>query len=546
MILLGILLALTSSEIIENQLIIKDARGAEATADYALQNEPHTPELLGKAIKAYARAGNEEAMLKAYYEWQGEETERRLLQEEMAWSIIHKGAKGSKPLIRLMSALAAHLSKDARGILLLCDLINDSNALVRGMVAEVAAGTLDEPFRNALLKRLNEEQEWDVRLALIRDLGTMRIEKAKPYLESLISQEGISMEEKGAAIEALVYLYEGAPRAEVVRLSQSNRAALRQLAATVVTFFQEKESEDILLLLSRDPHPDVRSASWFGLAILKSDVPYSALNDPEFSVQLASAYHHLNTNSRSIEDWFFKTLNSGTKEEKRKLSGLTRVTGERGKELAKQFRSVSNDSFVQLNFARALLDDQALETLYKSISDRKTLWMEEEVGNIPYLTESKINHRPAIPNYPEVVDRDIRLQLINILAIKEYPYAQDALRTYLKDPNWGITAMSLALLLSEGDDNAVDIARALLNDPDPNVQLQAALILARWDPQEKVLETLESRYDKLPMEKKEVIIQAIGELDDPKSIDFLIKELGAAHQSIRIIAAAAILNTLYD
>lgn len=537
---------LQTETVIENQLIIHNIREARDVAENALQKEPHTPTLIRQAITAYARDGEEEKMLALYPEWQGSDEERREIQEEMAWGIIHKGAASSKPLIRVMSALAASLSQDAKGVLILSRLLNDPNTAVRGISAQVAGEFLDEPLRQMVLKRIQEEKEWMVRLPLIKALGTMKIESAKPYLEDLVSSGHITMEEKAVAVEALVYLYEGSPRQELDRLKNSDRAALRDLAAKVVTFFQDKKDEDILLRLIHDPRAEVRASAWQGLGLLKTPVSETGLNDNDFSVQLASAYHQLVTNGQPIDEWFEAVMKSGKKEEKRQAAGMTRISGAQGVALAKKFRYVSKDPFVQLNFAYTLLDQQALDVIYKQCCSKQTLWMEEEAGIFPYLTESRVPHDPAIPNYPEVVDKDLRLQAINLLAIKEYPQATTAAREFFKDPNWGITAMSLALILTEGDDNAVEIVKSLLSDSDPNVQLQAALILSKWDPEEKVLDILESHYDRLPMEKKEIVISAIGELEDPRSKDFLLKAMGASYQSIRIIASAALLKTLYD
>lgn len=538
-------LLLSPEATIENRLIIHNVREACQTADEALKG-PRTDALIRQAITAYARDGEEEKMLALYPEWQGNAEERREIEEEMAWGIIHKGVASSKPIIRLMGALAAATSQDAKGVLILSRLLNDSNTSVRAISAELSGEFLDEPLREAVLRRIGVEEEWTVRLPLIRALGTMKIESAKPYLEELVSSGRMTMEEKGTAVEALVYLYEGAPRQELERLKDSDRAALRMLAAKVVAIFQDKKDEDILLALIHDPRAEVRAAAWQGLGLLKTPVGESGLNDNDFSVQLASAYNLLATGAEPVDVWFEKVLREGTKEEKRQAAGMTRISGERGVELAKKYRHLSNDPFVQLNLAETVLDREGLDVLYKGCCNKDTLWMEESAGLIPYLTESRVPHDPAIPNYPDVVDRDLRLQMINLLAIKEHPDAHHAAREFFKDPNWGITAMSLALILTEGDDNAVEIVKSLLDDPDPNVQLQAALILSRWDPEEKVLDLLERHYDRLSMEKKEIVISAIGELEDPRSKDFLIKAMGSPHQSIRIIAAAALLKTLYD
>ncbi len=112
------------------------------------------------------------------------------------------------------------------------------------------------------------------------------------------------------------------------------------------------------------------------------------------------------------------------------------------------------------------------------------MWKQE--GLFRYLAPSDVKHVSWQPNYPEVVNQITRLEILNILAIKGAPSAIDAVKHFMSRRQWGISGMALLLLLQEGDESAIDVVKSLLDDSEPRVRVQAALILAMWGRDEKI------------------------------------------------------------
>jgi hypothetical protein len=100
------------------------------------------------------------------------------------------------------------------------------------------------------------------------------------------------------------------------------------------------------------------------------------------------------------------------------------------------------------------------------------------------------------------------------------------------------------LLLTEGDDTAAALVETLLQQEDPKVRIQAALVLALWGHGENAIQTLQDAYEKAPRDLKERILEGLGRIGAKKSIPFLIERLHEQSPSLRIIAAAALLQTL--
>lgn len=536
---------------IENHLIVRDVSSAMAEAEQALSQCPHSLMVHELAIKAFSRGCDEKRALDCFTSWKNlcKETPPRRIYEELAWGIIGKCEKSSSPMIRTISIIAAFYGQDARGIKVIARGLGDPNVFVRQTAAEVAGKMPDEPLKKAVLNRLNCEQEWDVRLELILAIGTMKMTHMKSYLIQIIADPKTMIEEKGAATESLLALLEEVPRDELLALSKSDRASLRALSAEIITCLHVKDSVDILWTLLDDPRAEVRGQAVLGLGVLREPIKprlLQLLQDREFHVQLGAAYAILLTGSFEANQWVDDNLRTGTPDEKRLVAAMLAATGSYGMPLAKKNLHLATDLYVRMNLALALMDKESLDILYSGVTQNSERWSRERKGVFKPLIPSLATHKPLVPNYPDMLDKETRLEILNLLAIKEHPKALIAVRQFLKEKGWGLAGTTSVLLLTEGDDGAVDLVRALLKDNDPEIRLQAALILSRWDPEEGLSEFLTQNYDSLSRERKEMVIQAMGEIGDEKSISFLVQEMASPHASIRLIASATLLKSLYD
>lgn len=536
---------------IENHLIIHDYSAAVKEALAIQKDYPESLAAQEAALKAHARAGNEEEALKAYDDWRSlsdGKTPRRI-HEELAWGAIGKGEKSASPMVRLVATLAAFWGQDARGVKVIERRLADKNSIVRGAAAEVASKLPDECLKTAVLKRLNEEPEWEVRIALLQGVGRMKIKSMKPRLIAIIADSKYSLEEKGAATEALLELLETIPRSELLELARSDRASLRALTAEIITCLHIKESTDILWELAQDCRAEVRAQAAMGLGVLREPIRpqlLTLLDDREFHVGLTAAYAILLNGSHQADGWIKKYLQSSTLEQGRLVAAMLAASGEYGQPLAKELRLQSPDFYVRMNLALAILDADALGLIYEGVTANTERWGRGKKGIFRPLEPSKEVHKPLVPNWPEQVNKQTRIEVLNLLAIKEHPKALSAVRNFLKEKGWGLAGITSILLLTEGDEGSPELVRELLKDPDADIRLQAALILSRWDPSEEMGPILTQNYEALSREKKEMVLQAMGDIGDKDALDFLVREMSSPHASMRLIASASLLKSLYD
>ncbi len=224
------------------------------------------------------------------------------------------------------------------------------------------------------------------------------------------------------------------------------------------------------------------------------------------------------------------------------------TAGPYGITLAKKSLADTKDLFVRLNLALALAGQRieletACSTLESSLKGEER-WMLSENNLFNTIEKSSLSHKSSIPNYPEVIDQSTRLEVLNLLAILDSPGALEAMKNFLKERTWGVTGLAAERLLGEGDEKAIDLVRELLSDPDREIQIEAALVLATWGKDVSAIPTLLEVYPYADRQLKIKILESLGHIGDKKILPFLIERLKESSLLLRMIAASVLMQTL--
>jgi HEAT repeat protein len=539
---------------IQAHLTIKDYGSASDLAAAFLQKNPVDQSRWEAYIKTLAKKKDEKAMLStwnAYLLRFGQKNISSKTLEEVAWGVIEIQTQSSSPLIRALSVLTALFAQDVRGIEILKKSLHDPNTFVRALAAELAGNLHDDQICDEMMECLNTEEFWKARLEIIKSLGKMEIAESRPILLKMIGSTQSSSEEKAAAAEALVSLLEKVDRQTVWELTQSDRAGLRYLSCVLVSHFDLKDELDLIVPLCKDPRSEVRAAALETIGLLRAshiDVK-SLLSDPDPLVATYAAWIQTIKDPPKGQAIFKERLNHPSKDERLLACAGLAACGKYGMPLINDVFKQTSDPYIKMNLALALIRQQiepvvASDALYHGFIQSKERWMWEEKGIFKYLAPSTLKHIDEIPQYPEAVNQLTRLEILNVLAILRHPFAQNAIKTFVLEKKWGLTGISAALLLTEGDDSALDLVQNLLKDPDPKVRFQSALILATWGKGIEALSTLEEAYAESDRDTKEKILEGICKVGSPASLPFLIERLNEPYPSLRLIAAAGILICL--
>ncbi len=213
-------------------LLIHDASSAVQCARRGIDAYPECHALRYALIRALSEQGEE---LQALDEWKQLSTGQnsRHLLEVLSWGVLRKGERSSQLVIRINALLGASFTRDARAVPLLIEEMRSSNALLRSLAIHMAANFGDTPLQEELARLLKEEKVWHVKLEVIKAVGQLRMLRTRPQLIEIIGNPKTLVEEKAAAMIALMGLYETVEVQELNRLIRSNRAGTR---STVVIY----------------------------------------------------------------------------------------------------------------------------------------------------------------------------------------------------------------------------------------------------------------------------------------------------------------------
>lgn len=542
---------------IQAHLIIRDYDRACNEAQAALKNHPGALPLYPLAIEAWGRQGNEQQMWmvwKQFIDTFSLQHDNGALLDILAWGVLQKGATAPSAIIRTAALLGAASGNDARGVQLILHALRDTNIVVRGVAVQFVPQMRDSCLVNQLMTMLEEEKEWRVRLEVMRALGQLQYTPAKAMLLSILSNEQSSVEERALAMEALVNMTESASREEVKALVTSSRGGLRALGCQVVMHLDLGRDVDLVTELLHDPLADVRAIALLTLGVLKNKQSEfvrvaECLADSNPLVGITAAWlmalYDDPRGFKAFRTWF---QNPSQEIQVRAAAALS-ATGKHGLPLMIEIFRESKEEYVKINLAWGLigqreLSEEVADFLQKQLKKHPERWCMENEAIFQRVVPSQWRTHTSLLVDLETENQLTRLEVLNQLALIDSEKALPAIKYFLSTSRWGITGVASLLLLREGDETALDGVRCLLNDPQPQVKIQAALALAQWGRDPAALQVLQEAYPASERRIKEVIIEAIGRIGDRSAIPFLVERMQEPHQTLRLLAAAAVIETL--
>ncbi|MCC5832499.1 MAG: HEAT repeat domain-containing protein [Chlamydiales bacterium] len=537
-------------------LLIGDTQSAVHEAEQGVAQYPDQPRLFQIAIKSLGTAGQESEMVALWEKYHARFPEKAMEQEtleQMAWAILRKGLKAHGLASQLIGIIGAALTQDMYAVPFLVEGLRHTNARIRAISVQLAAIYADQPLKEEIARMFHSESVLEVRLEIYEALSKLRMEELISDLIARIGDSKISAKEKHVAIKAIVNFRESVSREELEILASSKRGALRELACEAIAHCEQKEDADILHRLVEDSNSIVQAAALKGLGFLRipptERIENLAQKARDPSVGIAAGWVWILAEPERGEEAFGRWFSHKNPEVQALAAAALAAAGPYGIDLARAHLKTASDPYVQANLAVALIGqregcEEACAVLDRLLHAREERWMLAEEGLFRTLAKSRVTHNPVIPNYPEVVDQTVRLEFLNMLAILEYPGVQDAIKTFLKQRQWGVTGLAAEMLLGEGDETAIDHVRVLLDDKDPQIRAEAALVLATWGRDPTAIPHLHAVYPKGDRQLQIKILEALGRIGDRKTIPFLIERFKEPSLMLRMIAASVLIQTL--
>lgn len=545
---------------IQSHLILGDEITAVAESSEAVEKFPSSEALHQLLIRSLAQQGDEKKMLAAWDRYSKafpkKEIERDLI-EDMAWGVLKKASTSTSLPVRQMSFLAAFFSQDSKGVEILFQGMKDPNYAMRALAVKFSGFLRDQKLMNGIEKILRQEKMWNVRLEAIQAVGKMKIRKLEPLLREIIVSSQASEKEKELAIASLIQLWDGVNRKDLMHLKSSQRTGLRKLCAESIGYFLSEENVDLLLDLALDPQSTVRISAFQSLGILHSNknteeivsMARKGILDPNYAVGISATRLLAIYAPKEGEQAFRSFFQTNQRKERLLAAAVLSHTAEYVSScLTEQFHQ-EKEPVIKLNLAVGLIKQQkllseALAYIHDFSLTYKQPIVKERSGIFEYFSDLSLSAKNDFLLTPEIENQLIRLELFNLLAIHQAPGALEAMREFLSDRSWGISGAAAALLLTEGDASAIELVKELLKDPKPVVRFQAVLILSIWGREPEMIQILEKEYIEADWEQKVKILEALGHIGASCSVPFLLQAMEEQAQSLRLVAAIALIQTL--
>lgn len=542
---------------VQAHLLVGDPSYAVQEAKEGLAAYPQHVPLFELALKSLGASGEDAEMVALWESFANqfpEQAHEQEVLEQMCWSILKKGLKAPGAASQLISIIGAALTQDMYAVPFLQEGLRHSNAHIRAVSVQLASHFGDHPLREELEQMFQNEKVPAVRLEVIKAISKLPMEHLMPALMKRVSDPRMGAQEKSIVIQAIVKFRENlVTHEELAILAASKRAALRELACEVIAHCALKEEIPLLHALVEDTHPDVQEAALRGLGLLRvtpsERVKQLAQHARHPRVGITASWVWILADPECGEKVFNHWLTHANSEVQAVAASTIAAAGPYGVELALKYLEKTQDPYVQANLALALIGQREncekacalLDQLLREVDEK---WMFAEEGIFRTLQKSTVRHNPIIPNFPELLNQKVRLELLNLLAIMEYPSAEEAIRTFLAKRQWGLTGLAAETLLGEGDETAIEHVRALLNDEDPEIRAEAALVLATWGRDPSALPHLLEVYPKGDRQLQIKILESLGRIGNRDVIPFLIERLKDPSLMLRMIAATILIQTL--
>ncbi len=277
-----------------------------------------------------------------------------------------------------------------------------------------------------------------------------------------------------------------------------------------------------------------------------------AIEDSNPHVSIMASWVALQFEKQTALDKLEKFIKTGTPEVARFAASVLSMGGEPAWPLLERLFLEQKDPFIKANLAVGMVKQRVackeaadyLESFLHNTKE-KIAWERHYYPMFAVLSPSKAPHVPHMRNYPAMVDQTTRLELINILSIVGSTDAKSLVKDFLRKEVWGITGTAAANLLEEGDLEAIEVVRELLQDKDEKVRIQAALALAFYGKDPSVVPVLQAAFATTTWEEKLHILEAIGHIGSRESIPILLEVIEEPFYLLRTIAASGVIQCLY-
>lgn len=484
------------------------------------------------------------------------------LLETIAWANIFHSASSYHPKIRFEALLAAAMSNDAKGVMLISAFLNDPQEKVAKFAQEIACHFPDERIQKHAMKLLKTGSSVE-KVAAAKILSTHKMPGIEVELRKLLEDEEFSEEDLRQVSSYLAAVVDDLTEEQLLFFVLDKKAALRMFAIEYAIQRPSQMSIEAILPLLDDPNIFIQKETLVALALWQQLLGEEALEEiDDIDSYLSSPNVHLASNAACVmllsEDvsfqetassWFADTIVHTSSEEALIATSRLLKTGKNGVPILKELLYEENlDPICKLNIAISLLEKREEISYANQIVKYfpiKQLLSEESDSIFSWIGKTSIEHDPLNPRLPESADLLLRLQFLALRSYANLPIEKSECERILYERSYGVSATAIGFMFSEIEPSLEKMFEELLLHHIEEIRIQAAYLYAMICKSEKAACIIAKEYEKASKEGKEILLPAYGIIPIQITKPFLTPLLFDASPSIRTKAAGAVISSLY-
>lgn len=555
-----------SREHVKYNLLIHNYTEAVSQAALGVQDFPRSQEMRELYIEALSKVGDERRLLQGWQKFSRDfdfNKYKESVLENVAWGVIQKAHLSDNLATKFTSVIAASLQNDVYSVETLKRTLGDSNSLLREASLHFCLNFGDEVLKEEVVRLLKEERVFEVRKKVIEVAQRLKIQEARPILESLLGGDQVSYEERSLIVTALINYYDSISGEELQKLAVSSLVGHRLLACALFNHFDLKEHVGLLKSLIYDSNKQVRLSALACVGSLKitelngekiEKVLEKALEDLNPQISLMASWALLHENPPLCVGRLRHYLLHTDQNVRLQAAGLIGYSLPYTESLASEMFCMHPDRYVRANLSFYLAAHrknvpEACDQLY-SLFQSKEMFMFKEIlpAHLSILAPSRLvlqqGNADQFYRISSLYYQMAQLEVLNMLALLKDSRAKDAMSIFLDNHHSDISTLSLRSLFQLEDKQALELMKQFLNHSDKHKRVEAAIVLALFKRDQEALKVLEESYSEVNRDLKQMILMAIGEIASKDSIPFLMDKVYESSQSLRINASAALIQCL--
>jgi HEAT repeat protein len=478
--------------------------------------------------------------------------------EVVALSLLKVHFNAFQEPIKLAALTCLSMDSDARILDLILEAFQSPSIRVKALALRNLSNFPDEKVKTLLLESFKLGAHCGLNQTIAQLFGLWQDQRIIPLLVEKLHEDTLSLDEKINYILVIKDLVQDIPLEKVQSFAQSCSASERLLATYLISSTQTPLDMCTLSKLLQDHHLWVKQSAL--MSVIKTKGVSKEIQEvierwkDEKSFELVKGYYYfglVNHDEKVIQE-FIELFKKAPLSLQKSLASIIYAAGGGHESVIKELLELTSSPHIRLQWGLYLLSGDeykegvaiVLEALER-VKDQKIYVITDPV--LPFFTiDDESNSAYCLSaGQRRSMDQHMRLKIFHLLAMKKMPEAKQVLKNCLKTDLFDVSLEAMIHFWENFGYEDSQYLKSILQDPDPQLRLKAALVLSYLDFDKQVRGYLMDCFAKQSYQIQIQILFALSKYHEEDVIQFYVKNLKSNYPLLQAVTAGCLFSVLY-